>query len=129
MTHPLTDEICLLIDDSSMIDEDDWRGYMRAGADWQLEADAEWWKIILNKAEFLPPHAVDYIIKEFKQPMNHPLTEEESDKYLQMGWNWAFEQVIRVWDDLNTEAFDDGEQLILAFDQYLKTMRPTQEHN
>ena len=61
--------------------------------------------------------------------MNHPLTEEESDKYLQMGWNWAFEQVIRVWDDLNTEAFDDGEQLILAFDQYLKTMRPTQEHN
>ena len=69
MTHPLTDEICLLIDDSSMIDEDDWRGYMRAGADWQLEADAEWWKIILNKAEFLPPHAVDYIIKEFKQSM------------------------------------------------------------
>ena len=42
MTHPLTDEICLLIDDSSMIDEDDWRGYMRAGADWQLEQVIEW---------------------------------------------------------------------------------------
>ena len=42
MNHPLTDEICLLIDDSSMIDEDDWRGYMRAGADWQLEQCIAW---------------------------------------------------------------------------------------
>jgi len=37
MTHPLTDEICLAIDDNSMIDEADWKGSMRAGADWQLE--------------------------------------------------------------------------------------------
>ena len=35
--HPLTDEICLDIDDNSMIDEDDWMGYMRAGADWQMD--------------------------------------------------------------------------------------------
>ena len=48
---------------------------MRAAADWQLEADAEWWKIILNKAEFLPPHAVDYIVEEFKQSMR---PQEES---------------------------------------------------
>ena len=59
--------------------------------------------------------------------MTNPLTDEESDKYLQMGWTWAIEQVIRVWDDLNTEAFDNDEQLIVAFDQRLKAMRPQQQ--
>tara|TARA_X000000368_G_scaffold4734_2_gene3642 strand:+ start:208 stop:528 length:321 start_codon:yes stop_codon:yes gene_type:complete len=44
MTHPLTDKICLAIDDNSMIDEDDWMGYMRAGADWQMEQVIEWLK-------------------------------------------------------------------------------------
>ena len=42
--HPLTDEICLTIDDNSMIDEDDWKGYMRAAADWQLEQVEKWLK-------------------------------------------------------------------------------------
>ena len=65
MTHPLTDEIINSIAELCYTYEHD----MRAAADWQLEADAEWWKIILNEAEFLPPHAVDYIIEEFKQAM------------------------------------------------------------
>ena len=42
MTHPLTDEICLAIDDNAMIDSDDWKGAMRAGADWQLEQVIKW---------------------------------------------------------------------------------------
>ena len=76
MTHPLTDKICQKIIDSK--DYSKYRteythcfvkAYMRAGADWQLEADAEWWRIILNEAEFLPSHAVDYIVEEFKQAM------------------------------------------------------------
>ena len=42
--HPLTDEICRAIDDKAMIDEDDWKGCMKAGADWQLEQVVEWLK-------------------------------------------------------------------------------------
>lgn len=65
--HPLTDEIIdQIADDLGIFSAED---CMRAAADWQLEADAEWWKIILNKAEFLPPHAVDYIVEEFKRSM------------------------------------------------------------
>ena len=46
----------------------------RAAADWQLEADAEWWRIILNKVGSFPPHTVDCVIEEFKQSMR-PLTD------------------------------------------------------
>lgn len=72
MTHPLTDEICREVADSMTHFPNGFpepEDHMRAGADWQLEADAEWWRIILNKAEFLPPHAVNYIVEEFKQSM------------------------------------------------------------
>ena len=67
MTHPLTDEMCKRI--QLHIFPMQKSDCMRAAADWQLEADAEWWRIILNEAEFLPPHGVDYIIEEFKQAM------------------------------------------------------------
>jgi len=76
--HPLTDEICLAIDDNSMIDEDDWKGCMRAGADWQLECDAEWWKIILNRLEMIHPHVVDSLIEEFKKAMRPTTTQEDN---------------------------------------------------
>jgi len=46
--HPLTDEICLAIDDNSMIDEADWKGFMRAGADWQLEKVIAAWEQCLE---------------------------------------------------------------------------------
>ena len=70
MTHPLTDEMMEAIHGnrpgySNPFDEDD----MRAAADWQLERDAEYWTIVLNKAKFIPPQTVDYIIEEFKQAM------------------------------------------------------------
>lgn len=74
--------------------------------------------------------------------MNHPLTDEmieqiaqfepdltdplrlNRDHDMRAAWDLAIEQVIRVWDDLNTESFDNGEQLIVAFDQRLRAMRP-----
>ena len=70
MTHPLTDEMMEAIHGnrpgySNPFDEDD----MRAAADWQLEQDAKYWTIVLNKAKFIPPQTVDYIIEEFKQAM------------------------------------------------------------
>jgi hypothetical protein len=49
----------------------------------------------------------------------HPSPEE-----MRAAYDLAIEQVIRVWDDLNTESFDNGEQLIVAFDQRLRAMRP-----
>ena len=80
--------------------------------------------------------------------MTHPLTEglccqlwqDNKDNWLKLqepcpatrrvmraAADWQLEQVIRVWDDLNTEAFDNGEQLIVAFDQRLRAMRPQQQ--
>ena len=66
--HPLTDKMCEQLVPFPLESQHDYQE-MRAAADLQLEADAEWWRIILNKAEFLPPHAVDYIVEEFKQAM------------------------------------------------------------
>ena len=51
---------------------------MRVAADWQLEADAHWWKIILKEANFLPPDALDDVIEKFKQAMRTQL-EKNND--------------------------------------------------
>ena len=68
MTHPLTDEMCyqMSLENWGMGLSND---NMRAAADWQLEQDAKYWTIVLNKAKFIPPQTVDYIIEEFKQAM------------------------------------------------------------
>lgn len=68
--HPLTNEICRQIAPCG----DLWSPTaechdMRAAADWQLECDAEWWRIILTKSERFPPETVEYIIEEFKRVM------------------------------------------------------------
>ena len=51
--------------------------HIRAGADWQLNCDAEWWKIILNRMKILHPDAVDLIVEEFKQSMR-PQQQEDN---------------------------------------------------
>ena len=42
--HPLTDDICLAIDDNPSVAYScfDWKGSMRTAADWQLEQVIEW---------------------------------------------------------------------------------------
>ena len=77
--HPLTEEIMYELHRphagySDPFGEDD----MRAAADWQLEADAHWWKIILKEANFLPPDALDDVIEKFKQAMRTQL-EKNND--------------------------------------------------
>jgi len=72
--HPLTDDICLAIDDNSMIDEDDWKGCMRAGADWQLEQVIEWLKDNLH----LMPTGVDYIVGNLREAMRPTTTQENN---------------------------------------------------
>jgi hypothetical protein len=44
MSHPLTDDICLAIDDNPSIAYMcfDWKKSMRAAADWQLEQVMKW---------------------------------------------------------------------------------------
>lgn len=73
MTHPLTDELTENISSFYLSDMGETgegiRQDMRAAADWQLEQDAKYWTIVLNKAKFIPPQTVDYIIEEFKQAM------------------------------------------------------------
>jgi len=73
MNHPLTHEQCELLSCQPWLDPDvDVEGTihdMRAAADWQLEADAHWWKIILKGADFLPPAELDHVIEEFKAAM------------------------------------------------------------
>jgi hypothetical protein len=66
MTHPLTDRMCG--DLAENLPDYNAETCMRAAADWQLEADAEWWRIALKKADF-PSHAADYVVEEFKQAM------------------------------------------------------------
>jgi len=74
--HPLTDEICDQIQDSvHPCDPEN----MRAAADWQLECDAEWWKIILNRLEMIHPHVVDSLIEEFKKAMRPTTTTQENN--------------------------------------------------
>ena len=78
MTHPLTDEICELLDPEHQWSDvhgnvvfrhSDMRAAWDKGADWQLEQDAEAWRIILNRMKILHPLIVDSIIEEFKQAM------------------------------------------------------------
>lgn len=75
MTHPLTDEILEDLEKSltssvlgQLVLPSD-SELARAASDWQLEQDAEEWKIILNRLEMIPPHDVDSIIEDFKQAM------------------------------------------------------------
>lgn len=81
MTHPLTDEIIENIS-SFYLSEMGETGEgikqdIRAGADWQLKCDAEWWKIILNRMKILHPDAVDSIVEEFKRLMR-PQQQEDN---------------------------------------------------
>ena len=76
VNHPLTDEMCGKIQEKFHACPDDWHYEdMRAAADWQLEADAHWWKLILKEVGFLPPDALDEVIEKFKQAMR---PQEES---------------------------------------------------
>ena len=69
MTHLLTDDIIEEISVSYLKNCEGVKSNMRSAADWQLEQDAKYWTIVLNKAKFIPPQTVDYIIEEFKQAM------------------------------------------------------------
>lgn len=80
--HPLTDETCdglvwFSLDGLTELSEYDYV-IMRAAADWQLECDAEWWKIILNRLEMIHPHVVDSLIEEFKKAMR-PTQEDNNE--------------------------------------------------
>lgn len=72
--HPLTDELCLTIDDNSMIDEDDWKGYMRAAADWQLEQVVEWIKINADHYVCEDSHTWEAFLEDFKRAMRSATT-------------------------------------------------------
>ena len=71
MTHPLTNRILVDLYQKTLAKQSQTFpvDFMRSAADWQLEKDAEYWTIVLNKAKFVPPQTVDYIIEEFKQAM------------------------------------------------------------
>jgi len=86
--HPLTDEICRAIDDKASTKTNDWKGCMRAGADWQLEQVFEWMKVNLMKHDFHEGYAYLYddcsnayirekeLLKDLKKAMR-PTTQEE----------------------------------------------------
>ena len=38
----------------------------------------------------------------------HPLTDHEADKYLQMGWDWAIEEIILRWADTVQSDLENG---------------------
>ena len=63
--HPLNDKMCWEI--AGTWRESSYCDGCRAASDWQLEQDAKYWTIVLNKAKFIPPQTVDYIIEQFKQ--------------------------------------------------------------
>lgn len=65
--HPLTDEICESFAPSYIKRVPYEYKSMRRAADWQLECDAEWWKIILNRMKILHPNSVDLLVEEFKK--------------------------------------------------------------
>ena len=82
--HPLTDKTSDKLyeefvdsnfshwDETDYLVEDGYittQNLMQIGADWQLECDAEWWRIILNRTKLLPPDAVNSIIEQFKTSM------------------------------------------------------------
>ncbi len=74
--HPLTDEIIHreFLPKYCYTEND-----LRLVADWQLEQDAEWWKIILNRLKMIHPHVVDSIIEEFKQAMRPQRQQKQED--------------------------------------------------
>ena len=76
--HPLTHGTCLAIDDSLMIDEDDWEGYIRAGADWQLEQVIDW---LLHNLR-LGSASADYIVGNLKKAMRPAPVEELTEAML-----------------------------------------------
>ena len=93
---------------------------MRAGADWQLQVDAEWWKIILKRMKILHPNSVNSLIEEFKKAMRpqqqqqedvtHPLTDEmckdiydltcEADVMMRLAYDLAIERM-SLWLEMN----------------------------
>ena len=64
--------------------------------------------------------------------MTHPLTDQEADKYLQMGWEWAIEEISNAWEDAiqNEQAaqeFATKYPRIFAFAEVFERMRPQQQ--
>ena len=83
--HPLTDDICLAIDDNPSVAYScfDWKGSMRTAADWQLEQVIEWLKDNLNEsyvwAEVMAPGVdVKSVILDLKQSMRPTKTQENN---------------------------------------------------
>lgn len=62
MTHPLTDDICLALDDNPSIAYMcfDWKKSMRAAADWQLEQVMEWIEDNLGNEIYADSYEEDY---------------------------------------------------------------------
>ena len=78
--HPLTEDICLKLSadyskELAYAHPEFTVTVMRTAADFQLECDAEWWRIILKRMKILRPVSVDSLVNEFKQVMR---SQEES---------------------------------------------------
>ena len=73
--HPLTDDMCLAIDDNpSIAYMRSWRSSMRTAADWQLEQVIDWLHNNLDEnyiwADVFPPGInVESVIDDLKQAM------------------------------------------------------------
>ena len=63
----------------------------------------------------------------------HPLTDHEADKYLQMGWDWAIEEMSSAWENAIQNDEQAAQELttkypsIFAFGEVFKRMRPQQQ--
>jgi len=70
--HPLTDEICRAIDDKASTKTNDWKGCMRAGADWQLEQVIHVWEQCMEE-----PGTDIQVIRRFDQKLKAMRPQEE----------------------------------------------------
>lgn len=64
----------------------------------------------------------------------HRLTDHEADKYLQMGWDWAIEEISNAWSDAIQSDLEDKEfatkyPSIFAFGEVFERMRPQQQED
>lgn len=107
--HPLTDKICLRINkNSSIIDVDDWRTYMRVGADWQLEQDAKYFDQYLIMLGF-DPEIAKLRAKWFKEKMRSQvvdLPQANSDACGEEGIERARQRTFEENDELMRKLSD-----------------------
>jgi len=75
--HPLTDEICRAIDDKASTKTNDWKGCMRAGADWQLEQVIHVWEQCYETFLLEEPTTNIQIIHRFDEKLKAMRPQEE----------------------------------------------------